>query len=83
MVWLVAPRHPGIPRSPRSRPFRETKGAECVLTVMVWGWAPLPWLGSVWVAWGHVTTYVVNRSSEGGDCLHCELCDLNDGWQQV
>ncbi len=35
VVWLVCPAAPGIPRSLRSRPFRPTKGAECVLTVMV------------------------------------------------
>ena len=37
VVWLVRPlAAPGIPRSLRSRPFRRTKGAEWVLTVVVW-----------------------------------------------
>ena len=27
---------PSIPRSLRSRPFRPTKGAECVLTCVLW-----------------------------------------------
>ena len=48
MVWVLVGgplAAPGIPRSLRSRPFRPTKGAECVLTwVLRWlfGWqAPL------------------------------------------